>query len=599
MAPFLPEVARLYRTAPQTDAELLEQFTTRRDEAAFAALVQRHGPMVLGVCKRLLRDHGDAEDAFQATFLVLARKAVSLAGQTSLAPWLHGVAQRTALRARSLALKRTARHEPLAAEPVAPPMKDADAWEWQQLLEEELGRLPEKYRLPLVLHYLTGQTKAETAAHLGVPEGTISSRLARGRESLQQRLLRRGVALTGAAIVPLLLPRPVAARLAKSTATLGGSGLAISPTVSTLTQGVLRAMFFDQCRRGFLLLLVLIICGLGWGLLPSSAADPMTAAPRMNSLAIPVMAGSHPNQPQDFAHWWLLFQGEKGERIAIRADGKVRHAFPAAPKSPTETYISPDGKWKAEVVWDGQINDLSISRTEPVVVADGNRRQGTFFMPGGPAVPKKFVGWSPTSKRLAFTCTVDGKPQIYVVDVAEHKVQMIKDGELGNIQPWFSRYDTIAYLALRERQGAQMIADLQITYNLHGSHTVVSRQPIVSYAIDPDYLRIACATTAGLYLSEKPQVIGGLRLEDARHVTVKSINPQWQAATFDNLHWRPDSKAMLFFPVSLNQRGAAGEENVVILPLGGAPYYFPRPSGARFVKWLQSEKEPTAEQFAQ
>src|SRR5262245_20090113 len=108
MPTLLPQLARLCGAAPRTDPELLEQFLARRDEAAFAALVQRHGPMVMGVCRRLLRHHGDAEDAFQATFLVLVRKAVSLAGQTSLAPWLHGVAQRAALKARSLAAKRAA-----------------------------------------------------------------------------------------------------------------------------------------------------------------------------------------------------------------------------------------------------------------------------------------------------------------------------------------------------------------------------------------------------------------------------------------------------------------------------------------------------------
>src|SRR5262245_13739553 len=136
MPTLLPQLTRLCGAAPRTDAELLSQFLHHRDEAAFASLVRRHGPMVMGVCRRLLRHHSDAEDAFQATFLVLVRKAFSLTGESSLAPWLHGVAQRVALKARGLVLKRAAWQQPLRIEPACAAL-DPDAWEWQTMLEEE------------------------------------------------------------------------------------------------------------------------------------------------------------------------------------------------------------------------------------------------------------------------------------------------------------------------------------------------------------------------------------------------------------------------------------------------------------------------------
>src|SRR5262249_51919994 len=161
---------------------------------------RRHGPMVHGICRRLLGDGPDAEDAFQATFLVLVRKADSLRGYGSLGGWLHGVAVRVARKARVAAARRAfheAQGTPMSAR------GDFAAVEWRDLrpvLDEELGRLPEKYRAPLVLCYLQGKTHEEAARALGCPNGTVYGRLARARARLRTRLLRRGVALSAAAL---------------------------------------------------------------------------------------------------------------------------------------------------------------------------------------------------------------------------------------------------------------------------------------------------------------------------------------------------------------------------------------------------------------
>src|SRR5262245_13339046 len=189
-------LAHLRRAVPPqgapTDGQLLARFVDSCDEAAFTDLLRRHGPLVLSVCRRLARHEQDAEDAFQATFLVLVKKAGSVAGRDSVGGWLHGVAFRAALKAREATARRRERQADEGPDVEAPP---EEAHDWQAL-HEELDRLPEKYREPLVLCYLEGRSRREAAARLCLPEGTLSSRLATARQMLGQRLVRRGIALS-------------------------------------------------------------------------------------------------------------------------------------------------------------------------------------------------------------------------------------------------------------------------------------------------------------------------------------------------------------------------------------------------------------------
>src|SRR4051794_4156018 len=183
-------------TAGLSDAQLLERVVTasaaaRAAEAAFEAIVARHGPMILGVCRRALDDPRDVEDAFQATFLMLVREAGTVHVEDSLGRWLYGVARRVARRARLNAQRRRTResaHE--VGEPVVPP-PDAERAELLAVLDDELGRLPEKYRAPLVLCYLEGLTHPEAARQLRWPIGTVKGRLAHARKLLRTRLTRR------------------------------------------------------------------------------------------------------------------------------------------------------------------------------------------------------------------------------------------------------------------------------------------------------------------------------------------------------------------------------------------------------------------------
>ena len=183
---------------PLGDGELLGRFVERRDETALAVLVKRHGPMVWGVCRRLLGHH-DAEDAFQATFIVLVRKAASVKPREMVGNWLYGVARQAALQARTTA-RRRAREIQVTQMPDAEAPQDRWA-DVRPILDEELSRLPDHYRAVIVLCDLEGRSRKEVARQFGCPEGTVASRLARARAMLAKRLAARGVALSGGAAV--------------------------------------------------------------------------------------------------------------------------------------------------------------------------------------------------------------------------------------------------------------------------------------------------------------------------------------------------------------------------------------------------------------
>jgi RNA polymerase sigma factor (sigma-70 family) len=272
-----------------TDGQLLGCFIEHRDDAAFAALVRRHGPMVWGVCRRLLNQH-DAEDAFQATFLVLVRKAVSVVPRERVANWLYGVAHQTALQARRTAARRRAREKQVTEMP-EPAVAEPDLWlDLQPLLDQGLSRLPDKYRVVIVLCDLEGKTRKEVAEQFGLPEGTVGSRLARARAMLAKRLARRGLTVPGAALAAVLSEDVASAGVPTSvlSSTLNAASVfaagraaatgAISPTVAALTEGVLKAMLVSKLKLGVAVLAVVGALGLGVaGVRAMQAADPPVA----------------------------------------------------------------------------------------------------------------------------------------------------------------------------------------------------------------------------------------------------------------------------------------------------------------------------------
>jgi RND family efflux transporter MFP subunit len=254
-----------------SDAQLLDRFAANRDEAAFELLLWRHARLVFGVCRRVLHDLHDAEDAFQATFLALARHAGRLAKREAVAGWLHKVAYRVALTARSQRARRDAREKLIGAAKQNYPPPDVEAssanQELRRVLDQEIGRLPERFRAAVVLCYLEGKSVAEAAVLLGCPHGTVASRLARARERLRVRLAGHGLALTAALAIlsqanaaprPLsLIPTLTAAALRYTAAGVAADGV-LSPRITALTEEVLRAMFLHKLKTGIVILIALV-----------------------------------------------------------------------------------------------------------------------------------------------------------------------------------------------------------------------------------------------------------------------------------------------------------------------------------------------------
>jgi RNA polymerase sigma factor (sigma-70 family) len=277
----------------QTDTQLLQRFTCQRDEDAFAALMLRHGPMVLGLCHRILHHAHDAEDAFQATFLVLARMAGSIRKHEALGSWLHGVAYRTALKARqALARQRQLeRRVPDMAREQPPAETTLD--DLQAVLDEEVNRLPEKYRVPFVLCCLESKSREEVVAELGWKAGTLASRLAHARKLLQDRLSRRGVTHAGAlGATALTVPCPLAATTLQAALQFatGQAPVGISAQTSALAEAVLKAMFLTRIKRLAVVLLALLLLTAGVGL----AANQRTAGPETAHLTV-VQVADLPN----------------------------------------------------------------------------------------------------------------------------------------------------------------------------------------------------------------------------------------------------------------------------------------------------------------
>ena len=349
--------ARLPQGGPQGDSHLLERFAAHRDAAAFEALLQRHGPMVWGVCRRVLFDPNDVDDAFQATFLVLVRKAHAIAKRESLGSWLHGVAHRVALRAKSQAATRRRFESEVLVRDTSP----ADDLTWKELrsaLDAELCGLPEKLRQPLILCYLEGRTQDEAAQELGWSKSTLRRRLSEARDALGQRLVSRGVALSAALSAILVsdclasgapAPALVAATVDAAASVAAGTTVtaAASAKVAALTKGVMKAMLLSQCKTVAAVLVLSLGFLVGGGTLlryqTVDAQEPIPAAEKR--------LGEVPATPPDQAR-----------------DGGKKKAEP--PKAlPPEVKIVPTKEipksWRIADIADARVLPSGLNATDP------------------------------------------------------------------------------------------------------------------------------------------------------------------------------------------------------------------------------------------
>jgi RNA polymerase sigma factor (sigma-70 family) len=339
---YLRRIAGPRENGGLTDTQLLERVVTSHDQAAFEVLVWRHGPIVMGVCRRVLRHTQDAEDAFQATFLTLARKAGSLGKREALASWLYKVAYRIALRAKAVASKRAAHEQQdvdLAALQASSEQRDAVACrELRVALDEELSQLPEKYRAPLVLCYLQGKTHAQAAKEMGCPLGSMSRHLVRAQELLCRRLAGRGVVLS-ASLLGAALAREAAAAAVSATSVLpavqaalvfaAGTAAAAGETsakAAALAEAAIKAMWVNKLKISAALVLGLTLTGAGAGVatyhvFPSKQPEVEHAEkPKRGDIGMPIRPVRANSPPSDQLYVYFTIHAGGNAILAPRPD---------------------------------------------------------------------------------------------------------------------------------------------------------------------------------------------------------------------------------------------------------------------------------------
>jgi RNA polymerase sigma factor (sigma-70 family) len=438
----LRRCAWLHEGAEQTDSQLLEAFRQSRDPLALEVLVRRHAPMVWGVCRRTLASHHEAEDAFQATFLVLLRKAISIRTPEQLPNWLYRVACQTARKARQTAAKRCSREKQVRAlpEPPAEPHPDPFGFDLRAAIDEELGRLPEKYRIAVILCGLEGRTRPEAARQLGLPEGTVASRLAKGRALLAKRLIRRGLGVSAAGLTaagiqqaaPGAVPAALLANTAKAVGLLAAGDAAaaglVSAEVSALADSALRAMAVVKLKtRGVVFVLAALVLAGGivaCHALEAPRVEPQPAAPapevpklaeapdelRQFTVAEPVGSVSFAPDGRRAS----IGTGGRGHGVVLHIRDVISDGKPVRLSVFDECWsadYSPDGKYVAIASGEGW-----VEIQEHVLERDQIYRRTRYSMQYlAGRVPVRTVAWSPDGRWLA-SGHADGQLRLSLLD---------------------------------------------------------------------------------------------------------------------------------------------------------------------------------------
>jgi RNA polymerase sigma factor (sigma-70 family) len=447
-----------------TDEFLLWSFVRCQDEAAFEALVRRHGPMVLSVCRRILNDPHDADDAFQAAFLVLVRRAATIEKRNSLGNWLHGVALRTALKARAVLATRR-KHEKRAV-PVPAEYEESQAVrrDLRSVLDEEIQHLPEPYRTLVVLCYLEGKSYGEAAGHLGCSRGTVSTRLTKARTLLRNRLVRRGVTLSAGTTTSLLVARRLTAApgsLVRATVR-AATGFTVSDHVVSLTEGVLKAMSLTRLKNTLVVLFLGAILAGGTYLVQYQlhAEEPLDVPHAA------LVGDKSPDNPPGAAHvlaghgervTWVSFAPDGRRAISSSLDRTVRLWEVETGKELRRLTghtdrvecagFSPDGRRALSCAWDGTIRLWDL---------ETGKQLKCFDAVGAPGVHIARVAFLPDGKHF-LCCPLD-----------HHSLQ-VRDAETGEVLKEFGRHrghvNTVA-LSPDGRQVLEASCDVRLPVRL-------------------------------------------------------------------------------------------------------------------------------------
>jgi RNA polymerase sigma factor (sigma-70 family) len=538
----------------QADGWLLTRFVASRDEAAFAALVRRHGPMVLGVCRRVAGDAHLADDAFQAAFLVLARRAAVVKPREAVRAWLYGVAVRTAREARAMSARRRSREVPVTHVPDRPaPVEAPTDPDAIRALDEEIARLPDHLRTAVVLCELDGLGRKDVAARLGIPEGTLSSRLAKARKVLADRLRGRGVALTAAGLAALYGQAAqadgVTTALADAAARLASPG-PVSAAVAELSRGVFRTMLLSKLKLATAG--VALAVAVGWaatGGMPgrTRAGDPPAKpAPERPAPAPPAVAHS--------AGRIVFAQGAAFS--ATDPDGANERRIELPPDGGNGAVLSPDGR---SLAWWTEAGD-DPGRVALCVRALDGKGPGTRI-----DLPTKFKDgqgfimfcWSPTGRELYVNTGTPGTKGVthLRVDVTA-KTAVPLTGLTEHLITDVSR-DGKQVLTTRVGDGAEWMPNGLYLMSLDGTGQKSLTGPndaAMGGKLSPDGKRVLCRSNNRLAVLDvdKP---GSL-------TPVAGVPEKTEVIEFT---WSPDSRRIVYTTGSFNPADVQNMESRLIV----------------------------------